>query len=127
MRQKRSSQAENQVVFDFAEKEISQKRALYYGEAEILPNVLCECYVLDDNQSVMSERGFSSLLGNDQKTMNSMRGNWPPKTLESFCDKGWSMETTFAFVEAEKSPYKNQRKVSPQKILKRYYFRCILI
>ena len=185
MRQKRFFQAENQVVFDFEKQEPLQKRALYYGEAEILPNVLCECYVLEDAQSVMSERGLSSLLEMNQMALNRMKTNWPPKTLESFCDKGWSMETTFAFVEAEKSPYKNQSivvydarmieeiirvyamayscgalrenqihigkrsamlvqilvktalhihiehacglKVSPQKIVKRYYFRCILI
>ena len=109
MRQKRSSQSENQVVFNFEKQEPLQKRALYYGEAEILPNVLCECYVLEDNQSTMSERGFSSLLGIDHTTLMSMVGNWPPKTLESFCDKEWSMSVTFALVEAEKSPYKNQR------------------
>ncbi|NUM36526.1 MAG: hypothetical protein HUU50_18445 [Candidatus Brocadiae bacterium] len=62
MRQKRSSQAQNQAIFDFGELEISQIRAIHYGEAEILPNVLCECYVLEDGQSVMSERGLSSFL-----------------------------------------------------------------
>ncbi|NUM36245.1 MAG: hypothetical protein HUU50_17015 [Candidatus Brocadiae bacterium] len=31
-----------------------------YGEEEILPDVRCECYVLEDGQSVMSERCLSS-------------------------------------------------------------------
>ena len=108
MRQKRSSQAQNQAIFDFGEPEISQIRAIHYGEAEILPDVRCECYVLEDGQSVMSERGLSSLLGMSRQSLNIMSVNWPQKSLESFCDKAKSMATTFAFVTAEKSPYKNQ-------------------
>lgn len=108
MRQKRSSQAQNQSVFDFGEPEISQIRAIHYGEAQILPDVLCECYVLEDGQSVMSERGLATMLEMHHKSLQTMAVNWPQKNLESFCDKDKSMSVTFAFITAEKSPYKNQ-------------------
>jgi len=43
----------------------------------------------------------------DQKTLNAMRGNWPPKTLNPFIDVGWSMRTNT--VAAKNSPYQGRK------------------
>ncbi len=65
--------------------------------------------MLDDGIAVMSERGTADLLGVDQKLLNRMRTNWPPKTLKPFVDEGWSMRTNSVEVVAENSPYRGRR------------------
>jgi very-short-patch-repair endonuclease len=90
---------------------MAERKAVYYGQVELIPGIVCDGYVLDDDTAVMSERGTANLLGMDQKTLNAMRGNWPPKTLKPFIDKGWSMETNLVEVVAKNSPYQG-RKIS---------------
>ena len=82
--------------------------ATHYGQAEFAFDVLCDVYVLSDEQTVFSERGAADLLGIDQKRLNRMRSNWPPKTLESFVDKGWSMAVNSVKVVADNCPHKNR-------------------
>ena len=65
--------------------------------------------MLDDKTAAMSERGTADLLGVDQKLLNRMRTNWPPKALESFIDKDLSMRTNLAEVTAANSPYKGRK------------------
>ena len=79
-----------------------------YGELEIIPGVVGDCYILNDGRGVMSSRGFARFLGIDHMTLRSMEGNWPPKTLKPFCNKGLNIRTTVATVVAKNCPYKNQ-------------------
>jgi len=51
----------------------------------------------------MSERGTAKLLGMKQASLQSMAGNWPPKNLKPFVDKGWSMGTNLVEVIAKNS------------------------
>ena len=44
-------------------------------------------------------------MGMDQKTLNAMRGNWPPKTLKAFIDNSFTMRGNFVEVIAGSSPY----------------------
>ena len=36
---------------------MSERKAVYYGQVELIPGVVCDGYVLDDDTAVMSERG----------------------------------------------------------------------
>ncbi len=41
----------------------------------------------------------------DHKTLMAVRGNWPPKTLETFADKGSTVRGNFVEVVAKNSPH----------------------
>lgn len=90
---------------------MTERTAVYYGQVELIPGILCDGYVLDDGTAVMSERGTADLLGVDHMHLNRMETNGPPKTLEPFLGEGWSMETDRVKVIAENSPYRG-RKIS---------------
>jgi hypothetical protein len=66
---------------------MNERQAVYYGQVELIPGIVCDGYVLDDDTAVMSERGTADLLGMDHKTLMAVGGNWPPKTLKPFADK----------------------------------------
>ncbi len=84
---------------------MKERKAVYYGQVELIPGIISDGYVLDDDTAVMSERGTAELLGMDQKTLKAMRGNWPPKTLKPFTDNSFTMRGNFIEVIAESSPY----------------------
>ena len=62
------------------------RKAIFYGEVEIIPGVICDGYVLNNGVSVMSERGTANLLDMDHSTLRDVVGNWPPKSLKAFCN-----------------------------------------
>jgi len=82
--------------------------ATHYGQAEFAFGVLCDVYVLSDGSTVFSERGAANLFGLDQKRLNRMRSNWPPKTLEPFVGKGFHMTVSSVKVVADNCPYKGR-------------------
>jgi len=84
---------------------MTERQAVYYGQVELIPGIVCDGYVLDDDTAVMSERGTAELLGMDQKTLNAMRGNWPPKTLKPFIDNSFTMRGNFVKVITKSSHY----------------------
>ena len=82
---------------------MTERKAVYYGQVELIPGIICDGYVLDDDTAVMSERGTADLLGVHHKSLQSMAVNWPPKTLKPFIDKGLSMRTNTVEVAAKES------------------------
>ena len=84
---------------------MKEQKAVYYGQVELIPGIISDGYVLDDDTAVMSERGTADLLGMDQKTLKAVRGNWPPKTLETFIHKGSTVRGNFVEVVAKNSPH----------------------
>ena len=80
---------------------MTERKAVHYGPVELIPGIRCDAYVLDDGTAVMSLRGTADLLNIDHKSLRSMGANWPPKTLEPFVDKGWSMGGNLVEVIAE--------------------------
>ena len=88
-----------------------ERQAVYYGQVELIPGIVCDGYVLDDETAVMSERGTADLLGMHHKSLQSMAVNWPKKTLKPFIDGGWSMAVNLVKVVAKNSPYQG-RKIS---------------
>jgi hypothetical protein len=90
---------------------MTERSAVYYGQVELIPGIVCDGYVLDDDTAVMSERGAADLLGVHHKSLTSVAVNWPPKTLEPFIDKGLSVAVNQVEVVAKNSPYQG-RKIS---------------
>jgi len=72
---------------------MTERKAVFYGQVELIPGIVGDGYVLDDDTPVMSERGTADLLGMNQMALHRMKTNWPKKTLEPFVDKGFSMKT----------------------------------
>ncbi len=90
---------------------MSEKKAIYYGQVELIPGIICDGYVLDDPDSttVLSERGASDLLGMNQMALNRVKTNWPTKTLEPFIDKGLIVKTDLIEVTASNSPHQGRK------------------
>jgi len=84
---------------------MTERKAVSYGQVELIPCIVCDGYVLDDDTAVMSERGTADLLEMDQKTLKAVRGNWPPKTLKPFTNKSDTVRGNFVKVETNKSPH----------------------
>jgi hypothetical protein len=40
-----------------------ERKAVSYGQVELIPGIICDGYVLNDNTAVLSERGAADLLG----------------------------------------------------------------
>ncbi len=83
-------------------------QAVYYGQVELIPGIVCDGYVLNDDTAVMSERGTADLLGIHHKSLQSMAVNWPPKQLKPFIDKSFSMAVNRVKVVAKNSPYQGR-------------------
>ncbi len=88
---------------------MTEQKAVYYGQVELIPGIVCDGYVLDDDTAVMSERGTAELLGMDHAPLKRMVLNWPPKTLKPFIDKALSMVPNSVKVVAKNSPYKGRK------------------
>ena len=88
---------------------MEERKAIHYGQVELIPGVICDGYILDDGSCVMSERGTADLLGMYHKALQSVATNWPPKSLEPFVDKDLSVATNLVEVVAENSPHKGRK------------------
>jgi hypothetical protein len=88
--------------------EVGCNPSSYYGQVELIPGIVCDGYVLDDDTAVMSLRGTASLLGIEHVSLKSVVANWPPKTLKPFIDKGLSVVVNSVKVVAKNSPHKGR-------------------
>ncbi len=87
---------------------MTERKAVYYGQVELIPGIVCDGYVLDDETAVMSERGTADFLNMDHVSLKRVVATWPPKTLKPFVDKASSVVATLAKVEAKNSPHKGR-------------------
>ncbi|MDM8561018.1 hypothetical protein [Candidatus Parabeggiatoa sp. HSG14] len=86
-----------------------ERKAVYYGKVELIPGIVCDGYVLDDETAVMSERGTADLLGMNHKALQGMATTGIPKRLNPFIDKDFIMATTLVKVTAKGSPYEGRK------------------
>jgi len=87
---------------------MTERQAVYYGQVELIPGIVCDGYVLDDETAVMSERGTADLLGMHHKSLQSVAVNWPKKTLKPFIDEGLSVAVNRVEVTAKDNPHKGR-------------------
>ncbi len=85
------------------------QEAIHYGKVELIPNIICDGYVLNDGTAVMSERGTADLLGMNHKALQNVATTGVPKTLKPFIDVGLNVATTLVKVTAKNSPHKNRK------------------
>jgi len=88
---------------------MTERKAVYYGKVELIPGIVCDGYVLDDDTAVMSERGTADLLGMANTALQNMATTGVQKSLIPFIDKGFSMTTTLIKVTAKNSHYKGRK------------------
>ncbi|MBE9562692.1 MAG: hypothetical protein IMF12_07515, partial [Proteobacteria bacterium] len=84
------------------------RKAIYYGKVELIPGILSDGYVLDDESAVMSERGTAKLLNMDHAALIRMVNNGFPKTLKPFIDNDQNLRLNSVEVIAGNSPYQGR-------------------
>ena len=87
---------------------MEKRKAIYYGQVELIPGIICDGYVLDDESAVMSERGAANLLGMNQMVLNRVKTTGVPKTLKPFINKDLIVKTTSVKVMAHNNPHKGR-------------------
>jgi len=87
---------------------MKERTAVYYGQVELIPGIVCDGYVLDDDTSVVSLRGTAKLLSMYHKPLQDMATKGVPKSLKPFWDKGLNMATKTIMVVAKNSHYKGR-------------------
>jgi hypothetical protein len=87
---------------------MTEKQAIHYGQVEIIPGIQCDGYVLNDGTACLSERGTADLLGMKHAPLQRMAPKWPPKLLEPFVGKGFSMAPESIKVVAKNSPHQQR-------------------
>jgi very-short-patch-repair endonuclease len=87
---------------------MTEPTAVYYGQVELIPNIFCDGYVLDDGTAVLSERGTADLLDMKQASMQSVTVTGVPKSLKAFIDKDFRVTVTSVKVTAKDSPHQGR-------------------
>ena len=79
---------------------MSEKKAVHYGQVELIPGLISDGYILSDESSVMSERGAANLLGIHHKALQNIIVRGIPKSLKPF----WNKDLIVATNNLPKSP-----------------------
>lgn len=82
-----------------------KRKAAHYGQIELIRGVVCDGYVLDDNTTVLSERGTADLLDIDHKRLRDIVTHWPPEELKPFVTGDFEFANSSVKVTAKNSPY----------------------
>ncbi len=85
-----------------------ERKAVSYGQIELIPGIVCDGYVLDDETAVVSFRGTAKLLSMHHGALQNMATKTIPKSLKPFWDKGSNMATKTIMVVAKNSHYKGR-------------------
>ncbi len=87
---------------------MSEKKAVYYGEVELIPGVICDGYILDDETTAMSILGVADLLSMRHGALQNIATKSIPKSLEAFWNKDLNIATKTVLVVAQNSHYKGR-------------------
>ncbi len=87
---------------------MTKRKAVYYGQVELIPGIVCDGYVLDDDTAVMGIMGTAELLSVHHKALQNIATKGIPKVLEPFIDKGLNNATKTVTVVAQNSHHKGR-------------------
>jgi very-short-patch-repair endonuclease len=87
---------------------MTERKAVYYGKVELIPGIVCDGYVLDDDTAVMGIIGTAELLSLHYKALQNIATKGIPKVLEPFVDKGLNSATKTVTVIAQNSHHKGR-------------------
>ena len=88
---------------------MTERKAVHYGQLELIPGIICDAYVLDDGTPVMSENGVADLLGIKRAPLQRIAPKWPPKSLKPFIGEASSIAPKSIKVVAENSPHQGRK------------------
>ena len=88
---------------------MKQRKAVYYGQVELIPGIISDGYVLDDDTAVMGIIGTAELLSVHYKALQNIATKGIPKVLEPFIDKGLNNATKTVTVVAPNSHHKGRK------------------
>ena len=84
---------------------MQERKAVHYGQVELIPGIICDVYILNDGTPVMSENGAADLLGIGRMALHRIEPKWPPKTLRPFIGGDFGIEPKSVInVTAKNSP-----------------------
>ena len=87
---------------------MTERKAVYYGQVELIPGIICDGYVLDDDTTVMGIIGTAELLLVHYKVLQNIATKGIPKVLEPFIDEGLNIATKTITVVAQNSHQKGR-------------------
>jgi hypothetical protein len=87
---------------------MKELKAVYYGQLELIPKIMCDVYVLNNGTPVMGINGVAELLSLHVKALQSTTTKGIPKALEPFIHEGLSTTTKTVIVTAQNSPLKGR-------------------
>jgi hypothetical protein len=87
---------------------MNERQAVYYGQVELIPGIVCDGYVLDDDTAVMGIIGTAELLSLHYKVLQNIATKGIPKSLEPFIDNGLIVVVNSVKVVAKNSPHKGR-------------------
>jgi len=87
---------------------MNERQAVYYGQVELIPGIVCDGYVLDDDTAVMGIIGTAELLSLHYKVLQNIATKCLQKSLEPFIDKGLNSATQTVKVIAQNSHHKGR-------------------
>ncbi|OQW95236.1 MAG: hypothetical protein BWK79_03135 [Beggiatoa sp. IS2] len=65
-----------------------ERKAIYYGRVELIPGIICDSYVLDDDTAVMTQQGTADLLGMNPILLSNVSSILVEVIAENSPDKG---------------------------------------
>ena len=83
-------------------------KAVYYGQVELIPEITCDGYVLQDNTAVMSLLGTANLLSMHHRALQNIATKGTPKSLEPFWEQDLNIATKTVLVDAPNSHYRGR-------------------
>ncbi|BBM86343.1 hypothetical protein [Candidatus Uabimicrobium amorphum] len=84
-------------------------KAIHYAKVELIPGIICDGYVLENETAVMSERGTAALLNLNQAALNRMITKGLPKSISPYIDIDLLTQVEAVEVEAKNSPYQGRK------------------
>jgi hypothetical protein len=87
---------------------MTERKAVSYGQVELIPGIVCDGYVLDDETAVMGIIGTAELLSVHYKVLQNIATKGIPKVLEPFIDEGLNNATKTVKVVAQNSHQKGR-------------------
>ncbi|MDM8565745.1 DUF559 domain-containing protein [Candidatus Halobeggiatoa sp. HSG11] len=87
---------------------MQELQAVKYGQLELIPDIVCDVYVLNDDTPVMSILSTAKLLAMRHSALQNYATKGIPKALKSLINKNFNCATKTVFVAAENSTHKGK-------------------
>lgn len=88
--------------------DVSVQEAIFYGQVQLIQNIMCDGYILDDHTTAISILGVSDLLSIQRRALQNMTTKGMPKSLKAFWNIDWNMDTKTVLVTAENSHFRGR-------------------